>query len=175
MRIGLDLDDTICSTKEMIKKYADIYCEDNKIDVDTLWKDNNYRVDFLTRYLQEIYSHVQIKNNAKQVINKLKSMNNKIYIITARSNNFVNVDMKEFISNYLRKNEIVIDDIIINAKDKVEACKNLKIDIMLEDSLYNYNSLIDSGVNAILYDELNIHKDITNRITNWEEILKKCN
>lgn len=99
MNIGLDLDDTICSTKEMIEKYADIYCDENKINQDILWQNTDYRFDFLNKYLEEIYSHVQIKNNAKQVINKLKSMNNKIYIITARTNNFVNVDMKEFIIN----------------------------------------------------------------------------
>ena len=171
MRIGLDLDDTICSTKEMIKKYADIYCTENKMNLDTLWQNNNYRVDFLNKYLEEIYAHAQIKNNAKQVINKLKDMNNKIYIITARTNNFVNVNMKEFIIEYLRKNEIIVDDVIINAKDKVEVCKNLNIDIMLDDSLYNYNSLTTSSINTVLYDELDIYKDINNRIINWKEFI----
>ena len=172
MRIGLDLDNTICSTDKTIKKYEYKYCKENKIDSQTLLSSENIKCDFLNNYLEVIYNESPLKKNTKNVINRLKKMKNEIIIITARRNRYINNDMRDFIIQYLNNKKIFVDEVVIDAKDKVEVCKNLNIDIILEDNLYNYNSLTKSGVNVVLYDETNQYSNIKNRISNWIEFLK---
>ena len=171
MNIGLDLDDTICSTDKILRKYVDNYCKYNDIDVEDLWKDEEKKCDFLTNNLKKIYSEAPLKIGAKQTINTLRNHGNKIYVITARRNKYIDMSMEEFIINYLNKKGIVVDKVIIDAKDKVDACLNNNIDYMVEDNSYNYELMVDRGINVILFDELDKHKDIKNRITKWRDLL----
>jgi len=175
MRIGLDLDDTICSTNKVIKKYEDKYCQEKEITNDLLWSNEKNKNEFLNKYLETIYMEAKLKNNSKKIINELKKNGNQIFIITARSNKYINKSMDEFIKDYLKKKNIKVDSIIINSKDKVNACKELNIDIILEDNLYNYEQLIKNSINAILYDELNNYQNISKRITNWKDFIKFIN
>jgi len=117
----------------------------------------------------------RIKNNSKKIINELKKGNNKIFIITARTNKYIKQNMEELIKKYLKKKKIEVDKIIINSKDKVTMCKELKIDIMLEDNLYNYEALSKENINVVLFDELKQHQNINNRINNWSEFTKFIN
>jgi len=175
MRIGLDLDDTICSTNKVIKKYEDKYCTEKKINSTVLWSNQESKNDFLNTYLETIYMEARIKNNSKKIINELKKGNNKIFIITARTNKYIKQNMEELIKKYLKKKKIEVDKIIINSKDKVTMCKELKIDIMLEDNLYNYEALSKENINVVLFDELKQHQNINNRINNWSEFTKFIN
>ena len=171
MKIGLDMDDTICSTDKVIRKYVDKYCKYKKIEPEKIWISQNLKQDFLTKNLKKIYMSAPLKKNTKNVINKLKKLGNEIIIVTARSDKYIDTSMEELIKNYLSANEIVVDKIIINSKDKVDTCKKYDIDIMLEDNLYNYNLLINAGINAVLYDEINQHKNVSNRIADWKEFI----
>lgn len=171
MRIGLDMDDTICSTNNTARKYVDNYCKDKSVKPEEIWINEILKQDFLINNLEKIYTSAPLKENAKNVINKLKEDGNEIIIITARSDKYVNTKIEKLIEKYLNTNGITVDKIIINAKDKVDACKEYKIDLMLEDNLYNYNSLVSSGVTAALYDEENQHEDINNRIVNWKQLI----
>ena len=171
MNIGIDLDDTICSTDKTLRKYVDKYCKCNDIDVESLWKDEEKKCDFLTNNLKVVYSEATLKRDAKKVINTLRNLGNRIYVITARRNKYIDMDMEEFIIDYLNKKGIVIDKVIIDAKDKVDACLNNDIDYMLEDNSYNYELMVKNGINVILFDELDKHKNIKNRITKWRDLL----
>lgn len=172
MKIGLDLDDTICSTDKVIKKYVDKYCKEYSISVDELWINEKTKYDFLNNNLETIYNEAKLKKGVKNTICKLKKGGHKIFIVTARRNKYISMDMKQFISNYLSNKGIEIDGVFIDSKDKVSVCKKNNIDIMLEDNFYNYNLLIQNKVNAILFDELNNHDEIHNRITKWSDIFK---
>ena len=167
MKIGLDLDDTICSTDKVIRKYVDNYCKKNGIVVDELWSNEVSKKEFLINNLEKIYTEAKIKRGVKTTLNRLKKEGHKLYIITARTNKYMKTDIKSFINDYLNKNNIFVDDIFIDGKDKVDICKNNNIDIILEDNLYNYNLLIKNGINAVLFDEYDIHKEIDARIIKW--------
>ena len=173
MRIGIDMDNTICNTDELLEKYQNIFLKEEDISKEYLWNDNDYKLKFLNKYLETIYKEVSIKEDAKEVINNL-SKNNKIYIITARSNNFIS-NMTNFIDNYFKEHQIHIDKIIIQAKDKVDACLDNSIDIMIEDSLYNYNKLLDNDINTILFDDKHKNINIKDRVVSWKEIEKIIN
>lgn len=171
MKIGIDMDNTICSTNEKIEVYENIFIKENNITINKLWNDNYYANLFLNKYLEIIYNETELKPNASLYINKLKEEGNEIYIITARSNNYVS-DMYKIINNYCTKHNIKIDGIYINAKDKVDICINNNIDIMIEDSIYNYNKLKENNINTILFDENNNYPNINNRISSWNKIDK---
>lgn len=71
------------------------------------------------------------------------------------------------------RNEIVADGIFINGKDKVDICINNNIDIMIEDSRYNYDRLIDNNIRTILFDEYSKNPDVIDRVLNWSDISNK--
>lgn len=172
MRIGLDMDDTICGTDETLTKYAEAYCKEKNIDKKTLWEDETIRNDFLDNNLTEIYQNVPIKKGAVKTIKKLKELGHEVYVITARKNKHLKVDAKELTLNYLKKEGIIVDDVITDAKDKCKICDDLDINIILEDSDYNFFALEKDGFDVILFDEFNKHKDIKKRVTNWKDFLK---
>ena len=174
MNIGIDMDNTICSTSEKILEYQEKFIKQEKINSDILWEDALYKTKFLNIYLERIYNEAKIKECAREVINNLKKQKNKIYIITARTENHVS-DIYKITNNYLLKNEIVADGIFINGKDKVDICINNNIDIMIEDSRYNYDRLIDNKIRTILFDEHNKNTDVIDRVLNWNDISNKIN
>ena len=54
MNIGIDMDNTICSTSEKILEYQEKFIKQEKISSDTLWKDDSYKTKFLNIYLEKI-------------------------------------------------------------------------------------------------------------------------
>lgn len=170
MKIGIDIDDTICSTNESLVKYQDIFIKDKNISSDILWNSNDFKVEFLNKYLKDIYANAKVKDNCIKVLNKLYE-NNELYIITARTTSFVN-DIIEVIKDYLDNYNIKVDGIFINGKDKVDVCIKNNIDVMIDDSYYNYERLVSNGIDAILFDDLNRYKNISRRIENWNEVIE---
>lgn len=49
------------------------------------------------------------------------------------------------------------------------------IDIMIDDSIYNYNKLKNSGIKVILFDDENKYADIVDRVSSWNEVIDKIN
>ena len=177
MRIGIDIDNTICNTNEFIEMYQNKFIQKEKISKDILWNDLNCRYRFLSTYLDKIYEEVTLKEDAAKVINKL-SVDNEIYIITARSDFFID-NINDKIEKYLKDKEIKYNIIITNAGDKVDACIENKIDIMIEDNPYNYNKLRQNNINTLLFDDQDANPMIESRVTSWKEIesyfRKNCN
>lgn len=172
MIIGVDMDNTICSTSEKILEYEKEFLLEKNIDSTKLWEDTNLKEEFLNKYLEKVYAEALPKSYVKDTLDKLKQKGNKIYIITARSKRYVD-DIYDVIKNYLQKNNLVVDEIFINGKDKVDVCLKEKINLMIEDSRYNYDKLINNGINTILFDEKNNNLDIDNRVSSWQEVISK--
>lgn len=169
MKIGIDMDDTICSTSESIIKYQNIFIKDKNITLEELWSKNTYKDEFLNKYLSDIYNNALIKENCVYVLNKL-SKDNELYIITARTTNYID-DIIKITKDYLTNNNIKVKDIFINSKDKVDICIKNNIDLMIDDSYYNYEQLTSNNINTILFDELDRYKYINNRINNWNQLI----
>ena len=169
MKIGIDMDDTICSTKESIIKYQNIFIKDKNISSDELWNNNIYKDEFLNKYLSDIYTNAKVKENCIKVLNQL-SKDNELYIITARTTNYID-DIIKLTKNYLANNNIKVKDIFINSKDKVDTCIKNNIDLMIDDNYYNYQALTNNNINTILFDELDRYKHINNKINNWNKLI----
>ena len=135
MNIGIDIDNTITEVQNKLNKAAYDYAiklgknienadnplEDIKNNKDTYKKKFQFSYDELKYFLKNIQEEITNKatprENAVEVINRLKKEGHKIYIITARDSEFH--DNPYLLSkNWLDKNNIEYDQIIVNAREK---------------------------------------------------------
>ena len=178
MKIGIDLDNTLCNTNIVIEKYMNIYIKDKNIIKEYLWENSEYKNNFLKKYLENIYLESIPKNNSVKVINNLLNKH-KLCIVTARTSKYIDKDVNFIVKQYLKKYSINIDEIYCEAGDKVDFCINNNVDIMIDDSVYNCTRLKENKIKTILYDEENKY-DWKYKVNNWndlenriEEIMKK--
>ena len=182
MRIGIDLDDTICRTTEIVSDTVEEYARENNLDPLDVFNNESLKYDFFNKHLLDIYNNVVIKHDVSSVIKRLKNKGNKIYIITARSNNFVSSvnNVYDITKEWLDKNDIVYDDIIISAygESKAEICKKNNIDLMIDDDPYNYKKISSNGVECILFDDREKYEMKDDYIDSWlaiEKYIEKIN
>lgn len=173
MRIGVDLDNTICKTSEMINKLLEEYAKEKNIESNNIIENIELKEEFFKKYTLKIFSEVEIKDNASEVLKRLKEKGNEIYIITARSNYFISteIDVLEPTMNWLNKHGIVVDKVITDSYgiDKAKTCLDNNIDIMIDDDMVNYQSIINLGMKCILFDDKNRY-NVDNRVSSWLDI-----
>ena len=183
MRIGIDLDDTITKTDEILFKYAKIYNEEEKILFNINreewnltkafgWNEENIK-EFFSKYLKSIYEEAEIKENAKERINKLKDDGNEIIIITARNTKSLK-EVHEVCKDWLINNKINVDKIVVDGEDKAQKCLENKIDIFIDDNICNCENVYNNLKIPVLLMNGRYNKDYQNpkikRVYNWNEI-----
>lgn len=183
MRIGIDLDDTITKTDEILFKYAKIYNKEEKILFNINreewnltkafgWNKENIK-EFFSKYLKSIYEEAEIKENAKERINKLKDDGNEIIIITARDTKSLK-EVHEVCKDWLINNKINVDKIVVDGEDKAQKCLENKIDIFIDDNICNCENVYNNLKIPVLLMNGRYNKDYQNpkikRVYNWNEI-----
>jgi len=151
MKIGIDVDNTITNTLPILKEYCKKY-NDKVIKRNLKMNEKGYNTNtlyewtkeenliFCNKYFHEIFMQVDVKENAREIIEKIKNEGNEIYIITARSEPTI-IDPYNITKDFLDKNNIVYDKIIVNCKDKYTYCKENDIEIMIDDEPQNINAI----------------------------------
>ena len=179
MRIGIDLDDTICRTTEMVNDKMKEYAKKKKFDILDIMNDEEIKLDFFNEYLPDIYRNVQVKRNAKDVMRRLKSKGNELFLITARTNSLVPSvkNVADITEEWLSENGILVDGIFSSAygEDKAQIMKREKIDIMVDDDPYNYKMIVSNGGRCILFDDREKYDLKENYATSWLEVEKFIN
>lgn len=183
MKIGIDIDNTITSTRDLLMKYCIKY--NNEVVKRNLplndkgfatfnffdWT-NNEEMDFCTKFLEEVVLNAPIKEEAQETIKKLKE-NNYIYIITSRKEPYFSEPYK-LTKNFLDMNGILYDELIVECEDKFNFCKENNIDIMIDDEPQNINS-ISKIIPVIVFDGVwNMMCEGNNilRVNNWKQVYK---
>ena len=185
MRIGIDIDDTITNIKDKLTNAALKYAKSlnknvqnidyNIVDIynngNIYQKLFNFNYEELKYFLgtiqEEITDNAIPRENCVEVINKLHNDGNEIYIITARDKEFHEdpyLQSKEF----LDKNSIYYDKLIVNARNKAMACIENNIDLLIDDSISNCLNSDNFGIDTITIGNKN-NRGIKN-VDNWEEI-----
>ena len=184
MKIGIDIDDTITNTCEFMTEYVSSYFGVTK---EYLTQNNIYyfnlplefkdkEKDFYLFIFESKLLNIPVKENAKEVINKLKEEGNEIIIITARENDVYN---NPFISTKEQLEYYGINyDKLICTKEKRKACVEENIDVFIDDSMRNVNSVKDVVKNVYLFTSPYNKKFYVSfkRIDNWiqfYELLKR--
>lgn len=185
MRIGIDVDDTITDTSEILASYAtkhsNDYSDDNYLinNIDKMMRgflDNDILRRFFTDYAEKIALNAKIKPDASKIINKLKDEGHEIYVITARSKTYFK-DPEALTINYLKNHDIKCDKVITSKTFKSEVCKEEKIDIMFDDAIDTCESIKKEGIKAVVFNStINLEKDTTcDRVNNWMEAFDYIN
>lgn len=173
MRIGVDLDDTICRTTEKVHEKVEIFSKKLNLNPLDVMNDELLSEQFFKENLEEIYKTVEIKREVKKVLKRLKSKGNEIYIITARKADIVS-NVKEITKKWLKDNEIEVDKIIVEAYGEKKAiiCKENHIDLMIEDDPYNFRKIQAKRIPCILFDDRERYDLRHDYMTNWLDIEK---
>lgn len=163
MRIGIDLDNTVCSTTKMVNEI--FKSKNHGKDIFNLSKKEQY--SYTGTYASEVFFDCPLEKDAKKTINDL-AKNNDIYIITARSGRHV-PEIENITINYLWDNNIKYNCIYFGHDNKLDMYKELKLDIMLDDDYDVYNELINNGCNAVMYEGALNKGKIGNKVKTWKE------
>lgn len=187
MRIGIDIDDTLTDVKnELIKageNYARSLGKDIKVDKNFEDKNNNgnkwqemfqFNYDELKYFLKDIQESITNKakprENVVEVINKLKNDGNEIIIITARDSEFHDNPYK-YSKDWLDKNNIYYDKLVVNARNKEDACIEEKIDLFIDDSESNCLKVNKAGIKTIrVCNEIENNNSNLICFNNWNDI-----
>ena len=177
MRIGIDIDDTMCRTTEIVHDCLGKYAEEHHLNDLDIMNDEELKREFFEDYIEEIYENAVVKRSCADVIRRLRNKGNEIYLISARSNTFLTnteYNVLEITENWLKKNGIVVDKIILEAYGDVKAdiCKKYQIDIMIDDNPLNYQKILEKGCRCILFDDRAKYSLDDNYATNWIEVEK---
>ena len=99
---------------------------------------------------EKLAKKLPVRKNARFVINKLKELGNKIVVISHRiSPDFGDPYNTTF--NWLKKNKINFDTLVISKGiDKATECKELGVDVYLDDRVDAVKDMQKNGVNAVV-------------------------
>ena len=187
MRIGIDIDDTLTDVKDELieagENYARSLGKDIKVDKNFEDKNNNgnkwqemfqFNYDELKYFLKDIQERITNKakprENVVEVINKLKKDGNEIIIITARDSEFHDNPYK-YSKDWLDKNNIYYDKLVVNARNKEDACIEEKIDLFIDDSESNCLKVNKAGIKTIrVCNEIENNNSNLICFNNWNDI-----
>lgn len=189
MRIAIDVDGVLIDMGNYLLEYGSKYFLD-KYNIPIKFP-NGYEISemFLVSpekdhefWLAHIYHYgvtYEARYGAAEIIKKLKEEGNEIIIMTARGgteeNTLPKEEMQELVKSWLKRNDIVYDELVFSEEDKLSYCQDMNIDIMVEDKPRNV-TMISSHIPTICYNALynqfiegqNIH-----RVYSWAHIYQK--
>lgn len=173
MKIGIDIDNTICSTDEVIDIKIKEYIKEHGMSQEEFFGDSSNMDKFYKEKILEVIAEDPVKDDFLRVLNKLK-VNNEIIIVTARNEKFVKISqsMRQATKDWLEKNNIYYDKYYDDAykEGKVRVCKKEGIDIIIDDDINNYLAFKDSGIKTLLFDDKGKYLDIVDRVGSWREV-----
>ena len=126
--------------------------------------------EFCKKTYDEVLVNAKAKENASEVLQKLKQEGNEIIIITARTEKAYN-EPYETSYKFLVHNNIPFDKLLVGKLNKGQACKEEGIDIFIDDNLDNCYNIKKYGIDVILYDSpLNQDNNDFKRVKNFNEL-----
>lgn len=184
MRIGIDIDDTMTFIKDDFINEAIKY--DISLGNNGEYKNDNYFIAQRFNWTKEQYTYYmevirrKIVNNAKlrlglkETLKKLKQEGHKIIIISARSDYYYKNAYK-MSKEWLDKEEIPYDKLIVNALNKAKPCKEEKIDIFIDDSITHCLEVNELGIKVYIMDNIDNYLDNPEieRIYDFNELYNK--
>lgn len=173
MKIGIDIDDTMTFIKEDLEHAAidfdkslgnsgeflyDSYYVGKKFN----WSKEDYRY-FMGTIRKNVVNNAKLRNGLIEVLHKLREEGHKIIIITARSNIYYSNPLKMTIE-WLKKENIPYDKLILPSRNKKKDCEKEQIDIFIDDDINNCLKVNELGIKVLIMDNIDNYLD-NNSIT----------
>ena len=184
MNIGIDLDGVIFDSEELLKCKAEFY--DQKIggigviNQSEILCQNRYdwtieqENDFLKLHLLDTLKNAPLKPLVRESLKSLRKNGHKLFVITSRGNIF----KKEIqiTKSRLKKEKLKFEKVVYSATDKSKICKDLKIDVMIDDNADNIISMANAGIKCLYFRDFVLkfikHKKVI-EVNNWGEIIRQ--
>lgn len=185
MKIGIDLDGVVIDSETTFRTYEEIF------DIDTLkgnnlinkeepkfqarynWT-NEQEKEFIEKYFLKVSKESNLMSGFIGIYNLLKEQGHEFVVITARGG-FVK-EMKDDAIRLLDENNIKFDKYYWKVEDKLEICKNEKVDIMIDDDWKIIKRLADNEVKTLYFRDTNLMKleenEYIKEVNNWGEIYR---
>lgn len=161
MKIGIDFDDTIVETKEKVQEFLNKY---------NLKQFNSFeeKEEFYKKHIDNMTPTLTLKQNVKEILNKLS--NNELYIITARNNYYSN-NNQNLVLKYMKDNELPIKEVCFDCykEGKAIKCKELGIDLFIDDFIDNCLEVEKLGIKSLLFQN---EFDGLTTVNSWNDILE---
>lgn len=180
MNIAIDIDDTLTNTFEYLQPYTAKYCNkpleelfSKNISYDNTPKEWGLVMnDFAKKYFDDLIPYTPIKEGASNVVKMLRRLGHRIIIITHRNNNLYS-DCYYTTQKELRNCEIEYD-LLICTNDKLAACIEEKVDLLIDDTFSNLDSVSKAGIEVLMFlSPVNgCYKERFKTVATWEEIRK---
>lgn len=169
MFIGIDIDGVIVDTINHISSLLTKVLGYPVTPDDVAHKFSSIRgVEIIDQNPEYFYYFLPPIQDAVNVINRFNKQH-EVFFISARSLKHSD-DTMNWLSNYGLFSKKVI---FLEGKSKVESCKNIGIEIFIEDSVVNAFELVQNGIEVILYkteyNKMFIHEGVQH-CDSWLEI-----
>jgi Uncharacterized conserved protein len=197
MTIGIDIDDVITNTAEILVAYAQLFnfeylkkhnhLEKEKvysiINGDTLanncgWNEEEV-IEFKKKYHEHILINSNIKPLAKEIIDRLISEGHEIHLITARNSaGDLISDSYKVSEKLLSRNKINYHKLVTECSDKLSYCKNNNVNIFIDDSLPTCQSVATSNTKVFLMNgphNINFDEKNITRVYSWSDFYYQIN
>ena len=161
MVLGIDMDDTICSTNEIIIEEAHLYDKDvlggtGVKDAqaynfsDMMGWPEGMKGQFFADRLETIMSSAPIKAGAKEVINKLHDEGWKIVIISFRKDKYLS-DPYGMTEKWLDDNGVKYDKLYVNTGTKTDECIENNVTLFIDDKESHCEDVSNAGIDVLLF------------------------
>ncbi len=187
MKIGIDIDNTLTYVKEKLneaaynyaislgKKVDKSYLQTEDINNDgesykNVFQFSDNELKYFLKDIQESITNWALpRENVREVLLKLKNKGFEIIIVTARDFEFHD-DPYKLSKDWLDKNNILFDKLIVNARDKATVCEKENINIFIDDQLNNCLNISQKGIKTIMIsDKINNINNIV-ILNDWNKI-----
>lgn len=188
MIIGIDIDDTLSALYNFKLETATKHIKENNLNT-KLVDDSAYLLKDMFDWDKESCNHfwwnifieklidAPMQESASKITHQLKKDGHTIIVITARSKDQHNDPYEESLQ-WLQKNNIYFDKLIVNGSDKGVLCIENNIDIFLDDHTPNILRIKEMGVEPVIFAARHNENFIDNsikKVNSWQEFYNYIN
>lgn len=186
MKIGIDIDGVILDTERDLKFFADYWSyfklAKNRLKNDDVTQEHcfdwteeemNY---FYSNYFDNLTKKAHLIVGAKEILKKLKEEGHELYIVTLRG--YYRKEEKRDAEKKLKKLGVKFDGIHWSIKNKIGKCKELGIQVMIDDNPDNVEQFANSGLGVLYFKEeptRSVKLDNVVKVTSWMDIYREIN
>lgn len=184
MKIAIDIDGVILDSERSLKFYADYWSYFNlkkdRIREDDVTQENcfdwtNEEIDyFYNTYFDTITDNSNLIVGAKEILTKLHQEGHELYIVTLRG--YYREQECIGAENKLKQLGDIFKQIYWNTKDKISVCKQLGIQVMIDDNPDNVEQFADNNIQVLYFKEQPIRDvklDNVTKVDSWMDIYRE--
>ena len=186
MVIAIDLDGVVFDSEEYFRTYAHLYdislVKNGLLDKKEMsvhsrhgWN-KDIANEFYEKYTAEVLNNAPIKPGAKYVLKQLKDAGHTLVCVTLRG--YYRPCEIEITERRLKEENIVFDKIIYKQSNKLDACKQENVEIIVDDNPNTIKLLSKNKIKCLHFRGAGLKKVKGKNVTevqNWGDVLQQLN